>query len=57
MSSSLEIVPLSPSACFILAVSGIVNPYVYRYADDRWHLRSGGIEYWLFEDRIVENPF
>ncbi len=57
MSSSLEIHPLSASALYILALAGLSAPYVYRFADGRWWLRSAGVEYWLFEDRLVENPF
>jgi len=57
MLSSLEIHPLSASALYILALAGLSAPYVYRFADGRWWLRSAGVEYWLFEDRLVENPF
>lgn len=52
---------LSSSASFVLAVAGLRDPYIYRFADGRWWLRSEGFEFWLFDDaegtRIIENPF
>ena len=53
--------PLPASALFVLASAGLIDSYVYRYADDRWWLRKDGLEYWLFDGiegiRIVDNPF
>ena len=58
MSSILD---LSPSASFVLSSAGLSAPYVYRFADSRWWIRSEGVEYWLIEDdlgtRLVDNPF
>ena len=51
-------IPSIPESClFMLAAAGISAPFVYRFADDRWWFTFEGKEYWLFNDRVLENPF
>jgi len=46
----------------MLAAAGLVDPYVYRFQDDRWYLSANGAEWMVVEQedgglKLVENPF
>jgi hypothetical protein len=60
--NDLELHPLPLSAAFLFAAQGLSNPYVYRFSEDRWWLRSNGREWWLIDRgddglKLVDNPF
>lgn len=61
MNDATEIKPLPASAVFVLIAARINHPYVYRFHEDRWHLKADGEEYMLIDLPeglyLVDNPF